>query len=52
MSSPTSRRPPRIVLTGFSGSGKSQVAPLVAQQLGWRVVDSDKLVEEAAGSEG
>lgn len=45
----TSRRPPRIVLTGFSGSGKSQVAPVVAQKLGWRVIDTDKRVEQAAG---
>ncbi len=50
-------RPQRIVLTGFSGSGKTQVAPIIAQRLalrpgsgqGWRVVDTDKLIEEAAG---
>ena len=43
------RRPIRIVLTGFSGTGKSLVAPLVAQRLGWPVVDTDALIEEAAG---
>ena len=50
------RRPLRIVLTGFSGTGKSLVAPLVAQSLrrahrqaGWQVVDTDSLVEKAAG---
>ncbi|KKL12500.1 hypothetical protein LCGC14_2535120, partial [marine sediment metagenome] len=42
------RRPLRIVLTGFSGTGKSLVAPLVAQRLGWQVVDTDSLVEGAA----
>ncbi len=48
MSSPI-RRPLRIVLTGFSGTGKSEVAPIVAQRLGWRVIDTDALVERAAG---
>ncbi|MBI1884884.1 MAG: 3-dehydroquinate synthase [Chloroflexi bacterium] len=42
-------RPQRIVLTGFSGSGKSVVAPLVAGPLGWRAVGTDPLVEKAAG---
>jgi len=43
------RRPQRIFLTGFSFTGKSLVAPLVAQALRWRVVDLDDLIEEAAG---
>lgn len=51
------RRPTRIVLTGFSGTGKSLVAPLVARRLalrlrsgqGWPVVDTDALIQEAAG---
>jgi len=42
-------RPSRIVLTGFSGTGKSLVAPLIAQRLGWELVDTDALVEQAAG---
>src|SRR3990172_12766935 len=42
-------RPQRIVLTGFSGTGKSLVAPLIAQRLGWELVDTDALVEQAAG---
>ncbi|MCH8345678.1 MAG: 3-dehydroquinate synthase [Chloroflexi bacterium] len=45
----TSRRPSRIVLTGFSGTGKSLVAPIVAERLGWRVIETDSLVERAAG---
>src|SRR3990172_12958148 len=50
MSVPTEApRPERIVLTGFSGTGKSLVAPIVAQRLGWRAVDTDSLVEQAAG---
>src|SRR4030065_589352 len=43
------RRPQRIFLTGFSFSGKSLVAPLVAQALRWRPVDLDDLIEEVAG---
>jgi shikimate kinase len=41
--------PRRIVLTGFMGSGKSTVGPLVAAQLGWRFVDVDDLIEAEAG---
>jgi 3-dehydroquinate synthase len=41
--------PARIVLTGFSGTGKSAVGPLVAKQLGWGFVDTDDVVEKAAG---
>jgi shikimate kinase/3-dehydroquinate synthase len=44
------KKPPaRLFLTGFSGTGKSVVARLVADALGWRAVDSDKLIEEATG---
>ena len=39
----------RIILTGFSGSGKSAVAPLIAEKLGWQVVDTDEIVERKAG---
>jgi shikimate kinase len=38
----------RIVLTGFMGSGKSTVGPLVAQRLGWRFVDVDDAIEAEA----
>jgi shikimate kinase len=41
--------PRRIVLTGFMGSGKSTVGPLVARQLGWRFVDVDSVIESEAG---
>ena len=41
--------PSRIVLTGFSGTGKSAVAPLLAQHFGWDVVDTDTLVVARAG---
>ncbi|MCK9518626.1 MAG: 3-dehydroquinate synthase [Dehalococcoidia bacterium] len=38
-----------IVLVGLSGSGKSTVGELVARKLGWQFVDTDAMVEEAAG---
>ncbi len=41
--------PRRIVLTGFMGSGKSTVGPLLAARLGWRFLDVDDVIEEEAG---
>ncbi len=44
-------QPRRVFLTGFSGTGKSAVASLLADALGWRALDTDKLIiEEAARS--
>lgn len=45
---PTLPPPRRIVLTGFMGSGKSTVGPLLAQRLGWRFVDVDNVIEAEA----
>lgn len=45
-----SRPPHRIVLTGFMGSGKSTVGPLLARRLGWRFIDVDDVIEEEAGA--
>ncbi len=42
--------PQRIVLTGFMGSGKSTVGPLVAERLGWRFLDVDSVIEAEAGA--
>jgi len=39
----------RVVLTGFMGSGKSTVGPLVAARLGWRFIDVDDIIEAEAG---
>lgn len=39
----------RIVLTGFMGSGKSTVGPLIASRLGWRFLDVDDVLEAEAG---
>lgn len=38
-----------IVFTGFMGAGKTTVGELLATRLGWRFVDSDRVVEERAG---
>jgi len=40
----------RIVLTGFMGSGKSTVGPLVANRLGWSFLDVDNVIEAEAGA--
>jgi 3-dehydroquinate synthase len=39
----------RIVLTGFSGTGKSTVARLLADRLGWRAIDTDDEIEREFG---
>src|SRR3990170_5469455 len=41
-------RPSRIILTGFSGTGKTAVGPLIAERLGWRLFDTDGIVEHRA----
>jgi len=38
-----------VVLVGLMGSGKTTVARVVADRLGRRVVDTDALIESAAG---
>jgi len=47
-------RPPSTVhsplfLIGYRGTGKSTVAALVAQRLGWESIDADALLEQRAG---
>jgi shikimate kinase len=42
--------PRRIVLTGFMGSGKSTVGPLIASRLGWNFIDLDDVIEAEAGT--
>jgi len=46
----TGMRVRRIALTGFMGSGKSTVGPLLARQLGWKFVDADDVIAAEAGS--
>lgn len=40
----------RIVLTGFMGSGKTTVGPIVAERLGWNFVDVDDVIAAEAGT--
>jgi shikimate kinase/3-dehydroquinate synthase len=40
----------RVALVGLSGTGKSAVGRALARRLGWSAVDTDTLVEAAAGS--
>ena len=42
--------PRRIVLTGFMGSGKTTLGPLIAARLGWSFVDVDDVIEADAGT--
>ena len=39
-----------IYLTGFSGTGKTSVGRLVADALGWELVDTDELIGKRAGA--
>jgi shikimate kinase len=41
--------PERIILIGFMGSGKSSVGRILADRLGYELVDTDALLEERAG---
>jgi shikimate kinase / 3-dehydroquinate synthase len=43
------RRVDRVALVGLPGSGKSSVARALARRLGWRLADTDSLVEQSAG---
>lgn len=42
-------RQPNIVLIGLMGSGKTTVGRLVAQMVGFKFIDTDHLIVEAAG---
>ncbi len=42
-------RKERIYLTGFMGSGKSTIGPILANTIGYEFADLDKLIEQAAG---
>jgi shikimate kinase len=41
--------PQRIALVGLSGTGKSSVGRLLAEGLGWALLDVDTLIEQLAG---
>ena len=39
----------RVVLTGFMGSGKSTIGPLLAKRLGWTFLDADDVIVSETG---
>jgi shikimate kinase len=39
------QRVSRLILTGFMGAGKSTVGAILAQDLGWRFLDLDQVIE-------
>ncbi len=41
--------PRRLLIIGMMGAGKSTVGRLVAERLGWELLDSDELVEAETG---
>jgi shikimate kinase len=49
IASSNSAAPRRIVLTGFMGSGKTTVGPLIAAHLGWNFIDVDDVIEAETG---
>jgi shikimate kinase len=42
--------PDNIILTGFMGTGKTQVGRRLAKRLGWLFVDTDLVIEQELGS--
>jgi len=40
----------RVALVGLSGTGKSSAARMIARDLGWTALDTDRMVESGAGS--
>lgn len=47
--SPLAARRERIYLTGFMGSGKSTVGPILANAIGYEFADVDRAIERATG---
>lgn len=39
-----------LILAGFMGTGKSTIGRILARELDWKLVDSDRLIEEKAGA--
>jgi shikimate kinase len=49
MSGTTPGRSERIFLTGFMGSGKSTIGPILANTIGFEFMDVDRVIEENTG---
>ncbi|SVE22136.1 uncharacterized protein METZ01_LOCUS474990, partial [marine metagenome] len=41
--------PKNLILTGFSGTGKTQVGRRIAEVLGWKFVDTDEKIVDSEG---
>ncbi len=41
---------PNVILTGFMGTGKTTVGKLLAKKLGYKFIDTDRLIEERFSS--
>jgi shikimate kinase len=48
--SSNSAAPRRIILTGFMGSGKTTLGPILAARIGWSFIDVDDVIEAEAGA--
>ena len=42
--------PKRVVLVGPMGAGKSTIGRMLAKELGYRFLDSDRIIEERCGA--
>lgn len=42
--------PAKLFLIGYRGCGKSTIGKIVAQRLGWRLLDTDAMIVSAAGT--
>lgn len=49
MSTDLHARRERIFLTGFMGCGKSTIGPILANSIGYRFADLDRLIEDRSG---
>jgi shikimate kinase len=42
------RKYQRLVFIGFRGTGKSTIAKILADQIGWQYISTDRLIEQAS----
>lgn len=49
VSPPRALRPRNVVLIGFSYTGKTTVGRLLARRLGWKAIDTDRVIQQRTG---